>query len=596
MRHLLAPSLLVLAASACTPGVNVTKAPLKSTDKVPMMQFAATKAPDAARLNNALYLAPGAPVRGTLAAGDDRLRDGTFYDTYYYQARAGESVTIDMTSTDFDAMLLIDDVQNTRLAADDDGGDTGSDARVTYTFAREGTYLIRCNSYAEATGAYEVRLTSGQAAPRTASRPQMQAIAVGQRISGSLNNTTMSLGSMPVVVYQFDAEAGQAYTFRTSSNGWDPMLYVVRMDGDNVVPIAQDDDNGGRLDAMVVAEPTVSGRHAVIVTHTEGDPRRGDFTLSMTAGGLSMPFTAFSDTDWARRYPGGGDSKGKYAVLVGIADNPPGMRDLPTSLSDVDLMRRALVEKLGFDPKNIVVITDREATRENIMQAIARHLGQAGPQGTALFYYSGHGGQTDNALLADDEPDGKDETIAVYSRRGGTTEILDDEIGALADRLRAGNVTFILDSCHSGTATRDADETTNISKALTDEEQALVERPDAYLAGGSDLSVTEGDADPGSTINAAPTARHLLLSAAAASEVASSGGNWPDTAPSSVFTHFLYKAIMASTPATTLDRMMETVRNQVVAYGRAVPNRTVQTPQIEGRAGAQTLGRYFGIR
>ena len=90
--------------------------------------------------------------------------------------------------------------------------------------------------------------------------------------------------------------------------------------------------------------------------------------------------------------------------------------------------------------------------------------------------------------------------------------------------------------------------------------------------------------------------RVLLLSAAASSETASSGGRWPDTTPASVFTHFLYKALMTASPSTTLDAMMESVRSQTVAYGRSRPQPSVQTPQIEGRDGTRTMGQFFGIR
>lgn len=589
MRRYLLPSLLLLAAG-CSPA-RMIKAP--TGDKSPLLAFAPTKAIPASRLDNNLYLTSGTPVRGVLTAGDSRLNDQTYADAYYYQAEAGESVTIDLTSTDFDAYVMVkQDPAAGPIAADDDSGE-GLNARLSHTFTQAGTYIIEANSASPATGNYELRLTSGRA---PAPRPQPpttgpQTLAVGQRASGDLSQATLSLGDQPVQLFQFTAQAGQAYTIRTNTTAFDPMLYVVTQDNGGIQTYAADDDNGGGVNSMIVFEPTETRTYQLVVTSVNG--RTGAYSVSMEAGGQPMPFTAFTDADWAQRYPGGGNAGAKYAVIVGIADNPPGLTDLGTVLGDVELMRRALVERLGFPAQNVLVITDREATRENIMQAIVRHLGQAGPQGTALFYYSGHGGQTDNSLVADDEPDGKDETLAVYSRRGGMTEILDDELGALAGRLRAGKIAFILDSCHSGTATRGEGE--NLAKQLTPEEQALVERPDSYLLGGTG-DIGAGDIRSGNSINAAPMERVLVLSASASSETASAGGRWPDTTPASVFTHFLYKALMTTPATTTLDRMMESVRSQTIAYGRSLPQPSVQTPQIEGRDGSRTLAQFFGIR
>ncbi len=597
MRHLLAT---VLAASvglaACTPGVRVDKPAAQPKRSVlPTSKLAAT----AAMFSTELYLTSGAPMTGSLAASDERFSDQTYYDRYYYRGQAGESITVDLTSTAFDAYMEIRGADKRAIGTDDDGGD-GLNSRITVTLPATATYEIIAGSATIGTGAYQLRLTSGRATPSPAPTPPRPsgplAIGAGQSARGVLDANDPVFGQNPVELFTFTGQAGQAYTFTTDA-AFDAMLYVGRLTngGSSFAPISADDDSGEGLNSLVIFEPTETGEYAVLLT-TAGTSM-GAFSLTMAAGGLPMPFTAFTDADWARRYTGGGDPKGKYAVVVGIGDNPPGLNDLPTSVNDANLMKRALVERLGFTAANVIVITEKDATRENIMQAITRHLGQAGPDGTALFYYSGHGGQTDNILVADDEPDGKDETLAVYSRRGGVTEIIDDELGALADGLRAGKIAFILDSCHSGTAVRDDGSSQTISKALTPAQEALVEVPEAFMMGGSDLGGTAAAmAGADGSINASPGSRHLLLSAAASSETASAGGNWPDTPPTSVFTHFLYKAIMAATPQTTLDDLMAGVRTATVSYGRSLPTPSVQTPQIEGRAGTQTLGRFFGMR
>ena len=70
-----------------------------------------------------------------------------------------------------------------------------------------------------------------------------------------------------------------------------------------------------------------------------------------------------------------------------------------------------------------------------------------------VFYYSGHGSQV--ADVSGDELDGKDETICPhdYATAG---MIKDDDFRSLLTGLPAGvNLDVILDSCHSGTGTRE---------------------------------------------------------------------------------------------------------------------------------------------
>jgi hypothetical protein len=72
------------------------------------------------------------------------------------------------------------------------------------------------------------------------------------------------------------------------------------------------------------------------------------------------------------------------------------------------------------------------------------------------FHYSGHGSQVQD--LNGDEEDGLDETIVPQDgRSGGVRDIVDDELDVIFSKLRARSAVIVLDSCHSGTATRSFD-------------------------------------------------------------------------------------------------------------------------------------------
>src|SRR3989304_9789026 len=60
----------------------------------------------------------------------------------------------------------------------------------------------------------------------------------------------------------------------------------------------------------------------------------------------------------------------KYALLVGI-NQYPHVRSLKGSVNDITQVKRVLVEDLGFADGNIRVLTDAQATKANIVAALA---------------------------------------------------------------------------------------------------------------------------------------------------------------------------------------------------------------------------------
>lgn len=106
------------------------------------------------------------------------------------------------------------------------------------------------------------------------------------------------------------------------------------------------------------------------------------------------------------------------------------------------------------------MLSDRQATSEDIKDGIRFWLGSAGPNDKVLLYYSGHG-----AFIPDesgDESDGNDEVLLGYSakviQRGGQATldnvVLDDDMERLLSNLRSKDVLVMFDSCHSGTASK----------------------------------------------------------------------------------------------------------------------------------------------
>lgn len=100
----------------------------------------------------------GQTVPGRLEQGDRTMSDGTWADVFQFQGAAGQRVTIELRSEEFDTFLQLLDSQGNRLAEDDDSlGDL--DSRIVFTLPAAGTYQIVVNNYGEARRAGTYTLT-----------------------------------------------------------------------------------------------------------------------------------------------------------------------------------------------------------------------------------------------------------------------------------------------------------------------------------------------------------------------------------------------------------------------------------------------------
>lgn len=152
----------------------------------------------------------------------------------------------------------------------------------------------------------------------------------------------------------------------------------------------------------------------------------------------------------------------RKALLIGIADyqalpssSRQGISDLRGPINDVTAIRKALISYYGFSERDIRVLKNDGATRQDIKTAFDEWLVKGTRAGdTALLYFSGHGSTVDDHN--GDEKDGLDEVLCPYDMvpKGGDNIILDDELGLWISRLNGRRLVVIFDSCYSGGATR----------------------------------------------------------------------------------------------------------------------------------------------
>lgn len=84
----------------------------------------------------------------------------------------------------------------------------------------------------------------------------------------------------------------------------------------------------------------------------------------------------------------------KLALLVGINaySTQSQMPALKGCLTDVELQRQLLIHRFGFQPQDVLVLTDQAATHDKIETAFVEHLiHQARPEDVVVFHFSGYG-------------------------------------------------------------------------------------------------------------------------------------------------------------------------------------------------------------
>ena len=94
-------------------------------------------------------------VEGRLDSNSQTFEDDkSYYNVHTFEGRAGEQITIDLTSSEFNSYLILLDPEGKKIAEDDNAG-SGNNARIIVTLPTSGTYTIIANAYkAGETGNY----------------------------------------------------------------------------------------------------------------------------------------------------------------------------------------------------------------------------------------------------------------------------------------------------------------------------------------------------------------------------------------------------------------------------------------------------------
>ena len=230
-------------------------------------------------------------IEGTLDENSEVLeQDSTYYNVHTFDGQAGQNVSIELASDNFDTYLLLLLPDGSVLSQNDDG-EEGTNSNIAITLPTTGTYTILANSYeAGETGRYTltVQPPSGEAvAEVNESTAIVEALPEPEQLgSVELFTTEGTLDENSAVLeedgsyyraYTFEGQTGQTVAIELVSNDFDAYLLLQSPDG---TLLGQDDDGSEGNNSRIVVSLTTTGTYTIIAeTYAVGET--GHYTLSI---------------------------------------------------------------------------------------------------------------------------------------------------------------------------------------------------------------------------------------------------------------------------------------------------------------------------
>ena len=293
-------------------------------------------------------------------------------------------------------------------------------------------------------------------------------------------------------------------------------------------------------------------RYSACSAEALGDTARAKrFAEMVVLNGGSQLSCASGDTKVREAvYESAGPVGEKFALLVGVGSFADAtVPSLSFAAKDAQDLRTVLVDPIygNFDPANVTVLTDADATRANILDSIDRIARRSRPEDLVVLFFSTHGWPRDGGsglqqigyVLAHDSE----------QRRLVSTSIPFESLRHYTASIPARRKVLLLDTCYSGEAGVQRG-----AKALLVERGVSTEVAETFVT-------TEGT--------------FLMLSSSEREQSYES-----DELGNGYFTHYLVEALRQGSKPPTLGEVFHHVQTEVsaaVARDRGVH----QTPQLK---------------
>lgn len=240
----------------------------------------------------------GSELEGTLSRTDYRTTNGMLVQAFALEGSAGDPITIDLISDEFDAYLyLVGPGYEEPLSDDDSGG--ACHARLTLFLPENGPYRLVIGSW-QSPGAYTLRVDSRAHAPApgTCSGSEFgdeffdedmlaaltrlepaDALDPEAEVTGTLSDQDASLpDESRADVWTLAGEPGQTLIVELVSESFDALLIRVPPERDRY---QMDDDSAGNCNSRMYVTFEGSEPHLIVATSLAADGR-GGYTLRVS--------------------------------------------------------------------------------------------------------------------------------------------------------------------------------------------------------------------------------------------------------------------------------------------------------------------------
>ncbi len=266
-------------------------------------------------------------------------------------------------------------------------------------------------------------------------------------------------------------------------------------------------------------------------------------------------------------------SSRKLALLIGINRYPGEGSPLQGCVTDVELQRELLLHRFGFDPADILILTDGAATASGIQSAFAEHLGSASQTAeTVVVQFSGYG-----QWRAGSSPE-RWQPVLLLAGPEEAAAIDLEQFFQLVQSLGAAQLTTVLDCGF-----------TYVAPAVRGNLQLRSRPPKVpkQVASTSPEAVAPPRPISGEVQQIWPSPPKGLLIAATAPQDLAAEAVWPGF-HAGILTYLLTQYLWEITPATRL----------LIAFNQVASRRELglfacQRPLLEGKETARRILPYF---
>lgn len=224
-------------------------------------------------------LVPGRRVAGTLGSAA-RGRVGTSDGDWRYVGRAGETITLDMRSSEFDPFLTLYSIgpQAATRVAQDDNGAGGLNSRIVYTIPADGEYVARAERRQPGrSGSYTLSFSSSETSSRSSGD---RSIAPNTAVSGELDGSDPKMrDGTPYELWTYVGRAGETIRITLRSNDFDAFVSIGTVTNGVFTAIESADDGAGGTHSRLDITLPFAGEYAIRANSLS--PRRptGDYIL-----------------------------------------------------------------------------------------------------------------------------------------------------------------------------------------------------------------------------------------------------------------------------------------------------------------------------